>query len=302
MDFSGSLETLDRYRKLFPWGRDVSHEVKLAEYWRRRLGSSGARAPLDAARVEERYRLWLEFEESHGPWQEGSLEEQLQRRYFSRLADSLAAGEVENSRRLPEGTPDGLIFVLAGRHEPAIDRLQELLAAEPENARLYGYLGDAYHLRGDLRTARICYREAFVLAPAEVDLRRLRDRELTERLAELRNDDDLESDHLEWFPVKAQLDGLFEPRLFRDLEELRQWLRRYLDLEKAYLDLEKAYDSNKDQSLVPQLFYHAMVLSDNSPMMKFIKKPDLPEVRRRMKEWHPALFARHMRELNKRRR
>lgn len=61
------------------------------------------------------------------------------------------------------------------------------------------------------------------------------------------------------------------------------------------------YSRNEDLSLVPGLFYHAMVLSDNAPMMRFIKKVELSELRRKMKEWHPALFAKHLRLLEGRR-
>ena len=65
------------------------------------------------------------------------------------------------------------------------------------------------------------------------------------------------------------------------------------------MDLVKTYGKTRDDDLVPPLFYHAMVLSDNASMMKFIKKVDLVEVRQRMKKWHPVLFGRHMRELEK---
>jgi len=42
-----------------------------------------------------------------------------------------------------------------------------------------------------------------------------------------------------------------------------------------------------------------MVISDYASIMKFIKKVDLIQVRQSMKEWHPALFARYMIQLEK---
>ena len=174
----------------------------------------------------------------------------------------------------------------------AIEYLQELIAVEPESALVYGYLGDAYALRGDLRTARICYREAFVLAPDQVDLKHIQDNELKEKLEELEADESLDSDPRKWFVVVAQLDGFFEKRFLGGLEELKEWLQQYVDLVKTH-------GQARDHDLVPLLFYHAMVLSDNASMKKFIKKVDLVEVRQKMKMWHPALFARHMRELEK---
>ncbi len=32
MAFTGCMETLDRYHKLFPWGRDVSQEMAMAQF------------------------------------------------------------------------------------------------------------------------------------------------------------------------------------------------------------------------------------------------------------------------------
>ena len=290
MDFDGCLETLDHYRKLFSWGRDVSTEVQVATFWKSKLDQV-ARTPIDPAEAERRYRSWVEFEEFFGyPWRRDSIEEHLQVVFFSRLADGLEAGGYSKLTGLPGGTPVGLMYLQARRLDAAINSLQGLIAAEPENPRAYGYLGDAYLLRDDVRTARLCYREAFVIAPGQVDLARLQDRELQERLDDLEEDKHYESASLDWFPVRAQLEGIFERRVFRDLDDLKHWLERYLELEKAH-------SRREDPALVPRLFYHAMVLSDNVPMMKFIKKVDLSEIRRRMKDWHPALFAKHIRAL-----
>jgi tetratricopeptide (TPR) repeat protein len=290
MDFTGCLETLERYRKLYPWGRDVGRELQVASFWKERQDQLNS-LRIDAVEAERRYCLWLEFEEAFGhPWRRGSIEEQLQVQYFSVIAGELESGETSEATTLPEGTPAGLVYLLARRADRAIASFQALIALDSENARAYGYLGDAYVLRGDSRTARICYREALVMEAAQVDLKRLQDAELKERLEELRGDESFDGDPLEWFPVRAQLDGICARRVFRDLEELKQWLQRYLELVKAY-------DKHGDEALVPRLFYHAMVLSDNASMMRFIKKAELAEIRRRMKEWHPGLFARYMRGL-----
>jgi tetratricopeptide (TPR) repeat protein len=292
LDYSRSLETLSRYHKLFPWGRDVSRDMAIAGFWLEKLGRAD-RTDMDATEAERRYRLWLEFEETFGyPWGEDRFEEKLQVEYFSRIANSLSWNPGGWAAKLPGGTPIGLLYLLSGRADAAIVSLQELIAAEPENGGFYGYLGDAYTLRGDLRTARICYREAFVFGPHQVDVKRLRDRELKERLAELKEDGSVDGDPLAWFSVVAHFEGFFEPRIFRNLEELKQWLQQYIALDKAYR-------KEGNQALVPRLFYHAMVLSDNAPMMRFIKKVDLVEVRKRMKEHHPVLFARYMRALEK---
>jgi len=293
MDFGRCLETLGRYRKLFPWGRDTGKAIAISKFWLEKLGSAD-RINIEPAEAERRHHLWLEFEETFGhSRREDSIERDFQVQYFSQIAAGLDKSEYSEAARLPGGTPFGLIYLLAGRPDPAIASLQVLIAAEPGDGRIYGYLGDAYALRGDLRTARICYREAFAMGPDQVDIAHLHDRELRERLEALQHDEMFDGDPVGWFPVVAQLEGCFEQRIFRELEEIKEWL-------KQYLQLLKIYGRDGDKAHVPRLFYHAMVLSDNASIMRFIKKVDLIEVRQRMKEWHQDLFAFYMRELEKR--
>ena len=294
MEFDRCLEVLERYRKLFPWGRKVETEVEVAKFWKSKLDQVGW-AQISPAEAERRYEVWVKFEETFDyPWRKDSIKEQLRVVFFAKLADGLEAGGHLGLPELPGGTPLGLIYLMAHRLDAAIDSLQTLIAAEPENSRAYGYLGDTYMLRGDAPMARLCYREAFVITPTKVDLPRLQDDGLKKRLDELIENEDHEGNSLAWFPVRAQLEGIFERRVFRDLEDLKHWLQRYLELSKVY-------NRNEDPALVPRLFYQAMVLSDNAPMMRFIKKVELSELRRKMKKWHPALFAKHMSLLEGRR-
>ena len=74
MDFSGCLETLERYARLFPWGQDTSRKMAVAGFWLERLGRANW-TDLDAADTERRYQLWPEFEETFDhPLPEQSIE------------------------------------------------------------------------------------------------------------------------------------------------------------------------------------------------------------------------------------
>jgi len=292
MDFGGCIQTLQRYKDFYPCGRDVTSVMEVALFLRTRLHQINWNR-MDMADAERCYRVWLEFESTLGyPWKTGSLEENLQIGYFSRLANGLAAGGYSKATTIPSDVPMGLIYLLAHRPDDAIASLQALIAEAPEkeNARVYGYLGDAYLLQSDLRAARICYREAFVMAPDQVDLMRLKDREIKERIEDVGQGEELDGDTLDWFLVRAQLDGIFEPRVLRDLGSLRHWINRYSNLLNAYTKRE-------DKALLPRLFYHAMVLSDNAEILQHVKKVKLVEIRQMMKTWQPALFAKYMRLL-----
>jgi tetratricopeptide (TPR) repeat protein len=290
LDFAGCLETMDRYQRLFPWGQTISSVMEMARFLNENLAgeTSTAITPKEAGR---RYEIWREFERAFGyPWKRDAIEERLQVQYFSRLLDGLAAGGHSGINRLPGDIPLGLVHLLGHRLKEAIECLQASIQERPDRAAPYGYLGDAYVLLGDVRRARLCYREAFAVEPREVDLPRLQDTEIRQFLDALAEDEDLEDDPIVWLPVLAQLECVFERRFISDLDTLDQWLTRYLALLEDYED-------HWDRALIPKLFYHAMVLSDNESLVSRYRKIDLPAIRRNMKNWQPVLFARHMRQL-----
>jgi tetratricopeptide (TPR) repeat protein len=290
LDFAGCLETLGRYRKLFPWGWDVSSEVGMATFLHARLADANW-VSVDPVEARKRYQVWQEFERAFGyPWKTGSIGEKLQIRFFSRLVDGLCSDSSPEVTRLPDGMPVGLLYVLARRPKEAIRALEASLREKPNDASAYGYLGDAYFLLDDIRQARVCYREAFAMEPMEVDLERLQDVELKGLLHLLGDDEEIGGSPMEWFPVVARLEGLFEPCVLSDLADLGQWITRYQEL----LENQEKEGSGR---LVPKLFYYAMALSDNPNMMKHVNHMDLPAIRRHMKRWHPALFGKYMRQL-----
>ncbi|MBW2058061.1 MAG: tetratricopeptide repeat protein [Deltaproteobacteria bacterium] len=291
MDFSGCLESLVLYQKRFPWGRDVGPIIEIASFLSVRLAkeSRGAMGPEE---VEGRYQVWQEFETAFGyPWQAGSFQERLQTNYFSVLVNGLVSGGCGGGIELPGGTPVGLIYLLAGRIREAAKSLEALIQEKHRSAAACGYLGDAYLLLGDVDRARLCYREAFTIEPAQVDLKRLQDGELRLFLETISEDEAFERDPVAWLPVAGQLEGFFERRVLRDQADLDRWLARYLEL------LESQTQSG-DMSLIPRLFYHAMVLSDNAHVMRLTGKTDVLEIRRNMKKWQPVVFARHMEKLD----
>jgi len=293
MDFKGCMDTLEHYRRLYPWGRSVERERDMCLFWIERVGETTA-GHGDPAEAERRYRAWLEFEERFGyPWPDHGIEPAFGVRYFSLVAKGLDSAGHGRTARLPGGTPTGLICLRGGRAEKAIASLPALIAGEGEDARAYGYLGDAFVMAGDRRTARICYLKAFTLGPGEVDVEHLLDTEVRDCLRDLAQEEKVQGDPLGWFPTMAVLEGLFDPAMVRDVEELRTWRRRY----ERLLEAE---ERERGPALVPRLFAHALILSENASAMGLTGDFDLVEVRRRMKEWRPDLFSLYMEGLGER--
>ena len=133
--------------------------------------------------------------------------------------------------------------------------------------------------------ARQCYREACLIDPAGIDWRHLQDEELGELERELPFiygfDEELAR---AWLPSHARVEGLFERKVVRLHDGLRELVEGYLALEKAWL-------KEKSPVIRAALFFRGIILCENGESLKYVKKIDPIEVRRSMKEANPDLFS-----------
>jgi hypothetical protein len=162
--------------------------------------------------------------------------------------------------------------------------LQAAIPGAPDNAAIYGYLGDAYWLRGEVKTARQCYREGCLIDPSRLDWQNLKDGEIQELKHDLHLLFGFEAElAAAWLPSHARLNGLFERKAIRLHEGLKELVDDYLSLRKS---LAKKPDPVKSA----KLFFRGMILCENEESLRLVKKIDLIEVRRLMKQVNPGLF------------
>ena len=206
--------------------------------------------------------------------------------FFARVIEEAEkCGPVDGPSFLPGDIPPGYVLLQAGRYEEAIRSLQDCIPKMPHNAALYGYLGDAYRLRGDYKVARQCYREACLIDPAAIDWRHLQDEDLKQLKQDILLEYEFDPELAQaWLPSHARIEGLFERKVVR----IHDGLKEMVD---DYLALEKALSKEKSPLLSAKLFFRGMVLCENPENLKFIKTIDLIQVRRIMKQANPDLFG-----------
>ena len=284
LDLERAVELFQKHRAIHPKGYPVGPRLSAAE-----LLADGLReAPVDPCeRAAALCRLWDAFEDrarSEGPaWTKFPGE--VKKVYFSRMADELRSVGPTDLSPLPGGIPLGFVLLQAERAEEAIASLQASIAEAPHNAVLYGWLGDAYLLRRDLRVARQCYREACLIDPSGLDWKHLLDEELGELERELPFiygfDEELAR---AWLPSHARVEGLFERKVVRLHDGLRE-------LVESYLALEKTWRKENSPVVRAALFFRGLILCENAENLKYVKKIDPIEVRRSMRESNPDLFS-----------
>ena len=126
--------------------------------------------------------------------------------------------------------------------------------------------------------------EAFLIDPAAIDWRHVRDADLRQMQQDILflYDSDPEL-ALEWLPSHARIEGLFARKEVRINSGLKELVDDYLAVEKAWL-------KENYPRLAARIFLRGLVLCENLENLKFIKKIDPVEIRRRMKKLNPDLF------------
>ncbi|MEM5787743.1 MAG: transposase family protein [Syntrophobacteraceae bacterium] len=290
MELAEAVGLYHKHRGLYPKGFDVSHRLAAAEFLLRGIEKAPA-GPMEQAGYL--CGLWKAFEEYLRAEITGreALAAEVKSAFFSRVVAAVERSGLVEPAFLPGEIPVGYVYLQAGRYEEAIRSLLNHIAKTPGNAALYGYLGDAYLLRGDKRVARQCYREACLIDTAGIDWHHVKDEDLIElnkELLFLYGPDPAAA--LEWLPSHARINGLFE----RKVVSPHDGLKTIID---DYLRLERHLSSNKAPVGEAKLFFRGIILCENREYLKFIKKIDIIEVRKAMKRVNPDLFEDFLREI-----
>ena len=174
LDIDGALTSLHRYRDIYHGNGRSEGLTKMALALQRGLSACGGTDNGD--RPGRLFAFWRDFEKSPEAGQAAcaSLMPQINRSFFSFLIRCCEAVGLPDSAFLDARIPVGYVHIQTGSYDRAIASLQACIAAGGGSAAVYGYLTDAYFLRGDPATARQIYLEACLIDPCALDWDHLR--------------------------------------------------------------------------------------------------------------------------------
>jgi len=213
--------------------------------------------------------------------------------FHRRILKAIADHHLDQAPYLTDSVPTGYVYLQAGHPDEAIVALQACLPLSPNNALIYGYLGDAYFLRDELTAARTCYLNACLNDPSTLDWKFLKDSDLVSLKDKLVDRYENESLALEWLPVHAMLQDLFKPKLLGLYEGLKE-------LVEDYLALQKRFRQDPEPGLKARLFVRAILLCNQEPHLRFIKTVNFIDLRKQMKSLDASLFAKYLKWIEKR--
>ena len=287
LNLNEAKKAFEEYKAVYRREDDVDAEIRLADFLMKGFAEAPGTCPEEPAYL---CGLWVSFEdyvESLG-FQYGNIISDIKSSFFRKALEVIKRCDLDNAPFLSDSIPTGYVYIQAGRYDEAIRALQDCIPVTPNNAAVYGYLGDAYMLRGELTVARQCYQEACLINPGDIDWSHIKDMallELRNQLIRERNSDS--SLAVEWLPSYACIQGLFKLRTIK----LNQGIKEFVE---EYLALRKAFFKKQTPELKAKLFFRGIVLCDNEPLLRFVKRISFIDVRRLMKEVNPTLFSKYL--------
>lgn len=293
LNLDEAKDTLERYKNLYRCEDEVGTEIELTDFLIKGFTDAPDTCPDEPAYL---CRLWTSFEDyvqSVG-FEYKNIISDIKSSFFRKVVEAINRGNFADTPFLSDTIPTGYVYIQAGQYDQAIKTLQACIPVTPNNASVYGYLGDAYMLRGESDVARQCYREASLIDPAGIDWGHMKDTALLQLRDQIIKE--LGLDHslaLEWLPSYAYIRGLFKPKIMK----LNQGIKEFVD---EYLAIRKAFFKEQTPDLKAKLFFRGIILCDNEPILRFVKQISFIDVRRLMKESNPSLFAGYLKLIESR--
>lgn len=298
LNLDAARQAFDRYDELYHEREAIDKQRRLIDF----LTDGFSRVPDSCPeRPAHIYRLWMSFEtyvqSEHSVGETVAAE--IKYAFFQKIRKALEECNLMDAPYIADTVPTGYVYMQLKDYNPAIQSLQACIPATPDNAAIYGYLGDAYMLRGepgDTGVSRQCYLEAFLIDPNGIDWSHIKDVALLELKDQIIEEDDLEESlALEWLPSYAYIEGIFQRKTIR----LNEGLKEFVD---EYLSMKKAYSRRQTADLKARLFFRSMILCDNEVSLRFIKGIDFIDIRKLMKDMNPGLFRSYLEFIESRNR
>jgi tetratricopeptide (TPR) repeat protein len=234
---------------------------------------------------------WREFERymKKNHVKHGRVTAAIQKYIFSDIIDSF-------TRAYGEGIiPDtgiliaiGDIFKRLGNYEKAIDVYEYARGFDIEDSSLLAKLGDCYFSIDETSKAKVLFREAFFLDPAQIELEQIESpfiHMLFKKTMELIQNPETA---VFWVPVIAELQSAFNVKREPKKGELEQ-------LRKKISKLEEEYQSNKRKRiyLEPKLINHYFWLIDTLKIVSGSKK-EIEQSLQKINQINPEIFAQYL--------
>ena len=272
----------------------VMYTLKGVSFWLDRVRYSQALADnfLRGEYIISQWKPFLDYIEKKGDFNEPIIYA-LKCSIFTialRLYQSLLNGTepMHNTAEIYRKT--GLCYKALGDYETAISCLRYAADLNTNSSAISAELADAYALSGEVRLAKIFFREAFFKNASEIEVCFLESEIINALVTKVANIGFTGEELLEWLPVYGTLDGVLNVKRELKALELGKLKQSIYILEN---ELREKNVKNK-KILVPRLINYYFWLIDHY-MNGTVEKSKIDEILLRIKLLDEKIYNRYIR-------
>ena len=154
----------------------------------------------------------------------------------------------------------GDCFLRLEEYANAIETLEYAKGSYKSNARLMAILGEAYFHTGEISKSLLCFREAFFIDPAEIDLSMLKAKPIVD-LAEMVKKERADfKDINEWIPIYGFIHDVFYVKRNLNAHQVESIEKDIYNLELTYQKMNRT--QVESSNIVPRLINKYLWLMD----------------------------------------
>jgi tetratricopeptide (TPR) repeat protein len=181
----------------------------------------------------------------------------------------------------------GDCFLRLEEYSNAIETLEFAKGSYKSNARLMAILGEAYFHTGDISKSLLCFREAFFIDPAEIDLGMLKAKPIVD-LAEMVKKERADLKEInEWIPIYGFLNDIFYVKRNLSAHQVESIEKDVYNLEMTYQKMNRA--QVESSNIVPRLINKYLWLIDYYTLQSY-NFDNISQIRGRLVNIEPGLF------------
>ena len=272
----------------------VMYRLKGVRFWLGRVRYSQALADdfLRGEYIISQWKPFLDYIKKKGNFNE-SIIYALKCSVFTialRLYQSLLTGteSVHNSAEIYRKT--GLCYKALGDYETAISCLRYAADMDMNSSEILSELADAYALSGEVRLAKVFFREALFKNASEIEMCFLESEIINALVTKVAAIGYTGEELLEWLPVYGTLDGILNVKRELKALELGKLKQSIYMLENEL----REKDVKNKKLLVPRLINYYFWLIDHY-MNGTVEKSKIDEILLRIKLLDEKIYNRYIR-------
>ncbi len=181
----------------------------------------------------------------------------------------------------------GECFLRLEEYNLAVESMEYARSSSKTSAKMYSILGEAYFHLGDIPRSLLCFREAFFLNPADIDMTLLKAKPILDLIGIIQNERGESRDEVEWIPVYAFLNDVFYVRKNLSAHQIDTIQNDIYNLEVHY---QRMSDTQLEKSsILPRLINKYLWLLDYYEFQNY-NFDRISQIRERLIAIDPGLF------------